>query len=92
MMQIPSHHVSCVTEIPQTRFYAWGTMKQIRIARNDGTQASGERRFICEWMEASLMNRWFLKTRLAEALQTHGDGSHWIESREMVRVHETAAA
>jgi len=67
-------------------------MKQIRIARNDGVQASGERRFICEWMEASLMNRWFLKTRLAEALQAHGDGSHWIESREMARVQETAAA
>lgn len=38
------------------------------------------------------MNRWFLKTRLAEALQAHGDGSHWIESREMSRVRETAAA
>lgn len=67
-------------------------MNQIRIARKDGAQVPGAPRFVCEWMEASLMNRWFLKTRLAEALQAHGDGSHWIESREMSRARETAAA
>lgn len=63
-------------------------MKQIRIARNDTTAPSDGPRFVCEWMEASLMNRWFIKMRLAEALQIHGERSHWIETREKVQARE----
>ena len=67
-------------------------MKQIRIAHNDSTTSSDGPRFVCEWMEASLMNRWFIKMRLAEALQAHGEGSHWIETREKVQAREMEAA
>lgn len=67
-------------------------MKQIRIARNDSTTPSDGPRFVCEWMEASLMNRWFIKMRLAEALQTHGEGSHLIETREKAQAREMEAA
>lgn len=63
-------------------------MKQIKIVRNDKTAPSDGPRFVCEWMEASLMNRWFIKMRLAEALQAHGEGSHWIEAREKVQAGE----
>lgn len=65
-------------------------MNQVRITRKDGVVPTDGQRFVCEWMEASLMNRWLLKTRLAEAVQTYGDGSHWIESREKSRVRELA--
>lgn len=56
-------------------------MKQIRIVRKEDLDTAG-RRYACEWMEASLMNRWFLRTRLAEALEQYGPDSHWIETRE----------
>lgn len=67
-------------------------MKQIRIAHKDTNTPVGGPRYVCEWMEASSMNRWFLKTRLAEALQTHGDGSHWIETREKAQARELEPA
>lgn len=56
-------------------------MKQIRIVQVEPANPVG-RRFACEWMEASLNNRWFLKARLAEALQAHGPDTHQIELRE----------
>lgn len=31
------------------------------------------------------MNRWFLKTRLAEALAAHGPDSHRLETRPLPR-------
>lgn len=58
-------------------------MKQIRIAQAEPAK-SDDRRFACEWMEASLNNRWFLKTRLAEALRVHGPDTHQIELRDKV--------
>lgn len=67
-------------------------MKQIRIANKESSTHAYGPRYVCEWMEASLMNRWFLKTRLEQALQTHGDGSHWIETREKVQAQELEAA
>lgn len=67
-------------------------MKQIRIAHNDSTTPPDGPGFVCEWMEASLMNRWFIKMRLAEALQIRGEGSHWIETREKVGAREMEAA
>lgn len=36
-------------------------------------------------MEASLMNRWLIKLRLAEALEAYGEGSHSIETRPTER-------
>ncbi len=65
-------------------------MQQIRIASTRGISSTDGQRFVCEWMEASLMNRWFLKTRLAEAVALHGPESHWVETREKVRVEELA--
>lgn len=49
-------------------------------------------RFTCEWMEASLMNRWLLRTRLEEALARHGAGSHRIELRDKQTASESVAA
>lgn len=57
-------------------------MKQIRIVRTGGIGMTDGRRFACEWMEASLNNRWFLRTRLDEALRVHGHGTHRIEIRD----------
>lgn len=57
------------------------TMQQIRISCSDHSVQTGMRRFDCEWMEGSQMNRWLLRARLAEALQTHGPHSHWLETR-----------
>lgn len=67
-------------------------MKQIRIARENGLSGTATPRFTCEWMEASLMNRWLLKTRLTEALAEYGPGSHWIETREKKEVAEPIGA
>jgi hypothetical protein len=67
-------------------------MKQIRIVCNDAVVPVTSLRFTTEWMEASLMNRWFLKMRLSEAVQTHGEGSHWVESREKEQVRELSRA
>lgn len=60
-------------------------MKQIRIASQAALDTPPSPRFACEWMEASLMNRWLLKARLAEALAAHGAESHWIETRDHQR-------
>lgn len=57
-----------------------------------GLVPSDGQHFVCEWMEASSMNRWFLKTRLAEAVRSHGDGSHWIEFREKLQLRERPEA
>lgn len=67
-------------------------MKQIRIARKESLDLGTGRRYVSEWMEASLMNRWFLRTRLAEALDAHGADSHWIETREKPASHPIAMA
>jgi hypothetical protein len=67
-------------------------MKQIRIASTQVHAREPGQRFVCEWMEGSLMNRWLLKNRLAEALQMHGPESHWIETRDTHAVRQTAAA
>jgi hypothetical protein len=67
-------------------------MKQIRISGTGDVSRSEGRRFVCEWMEASLMNRWLLKIRLAEALAAHGEDSHWVETRDKATVHEPATA
>ncbi|KQP14523.1 hypothetical protein [Pseudorhodoferax sp. Leaf265] len=56
------------------------TMQQIRISSGESF-ISGKRRFDCEWMEGSQMNRWLLRARLAEALAEHGPHSHWLETR-----------
>ncbi len=92
IVQIHTRHVSSITKIFGAYSYASGTMKQIRIVRKDSVYASCGPRFASEWMAASWMNRWFLKTRLAEALHTHGDGSHWIETQEKERAREMATA
>lgn len=69
-----------------------GFMKQIRISStNDICRAEGQP-FICGWMEASLMNRWLLKIRLAEALAAHGEGSHWVETRDSERAPAPSTA
>ncbi|WP_156373276.1 hypothetical protein [Pseudorhodoferax sp. Leaf267] len=57
-------------------------MQQVRIARKEGRTFADARRFVSEWMEASSMNRWFLRARLSDALEVHGEGSHWIEVRD----------
>ncbi len=67
-------------------------MKQIRISSHVESPPSNGQRFACEWMEASLMNRWLLKIRLAEALAAHGEGSHWVETRDKDLVREVAPA
>lgn len=67
-------------------------MKQIRIASLGGFTNREGQRFVCEWMEASLMNRWFLKSRLAEALAAHGPNSHWVETRDKQEIREPAVA
>ncbi|KQP19287.1 hypothetical protein [Pseudorhodoferax sp. Leaf265] len=67
-------------------------MKQIRISGTGDVVRIEGQRFVCEWMEASLMNRWLLKIRLAEALAAHGEGSHWVEMRDKVLVHEPETA
>lgn len=56
-------------------------MKQVRIASSLSSLPI-EQRFTCEWMEASTMNRWFLKARLADAVCMHGERTHWIETRD----------
>nr|WP_145552307.1 hypothetical protein [Variovorax boronicumulans] len=66
-------------------------MKQVRIAASLTAQLPTDR-FTCEWMEGSMMNRWFLKSRLAEALAAHGQDTHWIETRDKPRVEEAALA
>ncbi|GHD04356.1 hypothetical protein GCM10007320_65150 [Pseudorhodoferax aquiterrae] len=66
-------------------------MKQVRIATSLPTQLPTER-FSCEWMEGSMMNRWFLKARLAEALAAHGLDTHWIETRDKPRVEDVVPA
>ena len=38
------------------------------------------------------MNRWFLKSRLAEALAAHGPNSHWVETRDKQEIREPAVA
>lgn len=43
-------------------------------------------------MEGSMMNRWFLKARLAEALAAHGLDTHWIETRDKPRVEDVVPA
>ncbi len=68
------------------------TMQQIRISRRRDVPDVDGRSFSCEWMEACQMNRWFLKTRLAEALAAHGPESHWIESRPKAGVEQFAVA
>lgn len=67
-------------------------MKQIRIASTRDVAQNQGQRFVCEWMEGSLMNRWLLKNRLAEALEVHGAESHWIEVRDIQPVGQTAPA
>jgi len=67
-------------------------MKQIRISGTGGVARIDGQRFVCEWMEASLMNRWLLKIRLAEALAAHGEGSHWVETRDKELAQEPATA
>lgn len=67
-------------------------MKQIRISSHVERPPSKGQQFVCEWMEASLMNRWLLKIRLAEALAAHGEGSHWVETRDKDAVREVATA
>ncbi|MGC3983992.1 MAG: hypothetical protein QM777_04255 [Pseudorhodoferax sp.] len=67
-------------------------MKQIRIASTREVAQNQGQRFVCEWMEGSLMNRWLLKNRLAEALEMHGAGSHWVEVRDTQTVREAAPA
>lgn len=57
-------------------------MKQIRIECRSGIEELDAPQFRCGWMEASLMNRWMLKVRLSEAVGCHGEGSHWIETRD----------
>lgn len=60
-------------------------MQQIRITSKTGPVHPKGPRFVCEWMEASQMNRWFLRSRLAEAIAACGPESHWIETRPTVR-------
>jgi len=67
-------------------------MKQIRISSTREVAQNQGQRFVCEWMEGSLMNRWLLKNRLAEALEVHGEGSHWVESRDTEHVRQAAPA
>lgn len=57
------------------------SLQQIRIACDAPSVRSNGRRFDCEWMEGSQMNRWLLRARLAEALAEHGPHSHWLEAR-----------
>lgn len=85
-------HVRHVTlEIPSHGYAR--AMKQIRIASTrEVAQNNQGQRFVCEWMEGSLMNRWLLKNRLAEALEVHGTGSHWVEVRDAHPVRHTAPA
>lgn len=66
-------------------------MKQVRIASSLAAQQPTER-FTCEWMEASMMNRWLLRARLADALAAHGDQTHWIETRDKPVLQQIAAA
>ena len=45
---------------------------------------SGKRSFyVCDWIPASLPNRWLLRMRLDEARKTHGQDAQWVETREM---------
>jgi hypothetical protein len=66
-------------------------MKQIRISSHVERPPSKGQQFVCEWMEASLMNRWLLKIRLSEALSAHGEGSHWVETRDKEQTRESVA-
>jgi hypothetical protein len=61
--------------------FTMGGMQQIRISCDDHSVHVGKRRFDCEWMEGSQMNRWLLRARLAEALAAHGPHSHRLETR-----------
>ncbi|GHC91493.1 hypothetical protein GCM10007320_40550 [Pseudorhodoferax aquiterrae] len=56
-------------------------VQQIRISCDANSLHVGQRRFDCEWMEGSQMNRWLLRERLAQALAAHGPHSHWLETR-----------
>lgn len=66
-------------------------MQQVRISTSLPPQSPTER-FTCEWMEGSMMNRWLLKARLAEALVAHGERTHWIETRDKPSVERVAMA
>ncbi|PZP99170.1 MAG: hypothetical protein DI587_10955 [Variovorax paradoxus] len=66
-------------------------MQQVRISTSLPPQSPTER-FTCEWMEGSMMNRWLLKGRLAEALAAHGERTHWIETRDKPLVQRMALA
>jgi hypothetical protein len=66
-------------------------MQQVRIATSLSSQKPTER-YSCEWMEGSMMNRWLLKARLAEALAAHGQDTHWMETRDKPRVEVLALA
>lgn len=57
-------------------------MKEIRICCADSLTLGQKSRYACEWMHASLANRWLLKMRLSAARLAHGDDSHWVEMRE----------
>jgi hypothetical protein len=61
-------------------------MEQIRISSTATALPVDGRRFVCEWMEASQMNRWFLKARLADAIASCEPGSHWLETRPLVPI------
>jgi hypothetical protein len=65
-------------------------MQQIRIASANDKAREQSQRFECEWMEASLMNRWLIKLRLAEAVEAHGADSHWVETRPTERARAAA--
>lgn len=67
--------------VPPKDAFAMDNMQQIRISCAAGSVQDNCRRFDCEWMEGSQMNRWLLRARLAEALAAHGPHSHWLETR-----------
>lgn len=67
-------------------------MQQIRIARDPDGPVFNGRDFTCELMEDCQMNRWLLKTRLAEAALACGVASHRLETRPMERSEQPVAA
>jgi len=55
-------------------------MQEIRLVCRDPRRKG---RLANDWLPATLENRRLVKALLDEALATHGDGSHWIETRDL---------
>lgn len=84
-------HVMQITFVPVTPRYH-RAMQELRIVSAAGLEYREEGRFVCDWMEGSLMNRWLIKIRLAQALDAYGVGSHKIETRPTERSRAMVAS